>query len=283
MGLILSKESELKLYTIEYRNKILTKLISLFEKDSRIASVIIVGSGAYDYIDDLSDIDLAIVTFNDYELMPIFKDWKEKILANFGITESFEVIYSPESLLHGFLTDEFLEINIGFQNQSNISAKRKHWKIAFDKTGELKEIMHSSWKKTENKTLLPRFEYLVSGSWHYIRCALTALYRENYWRTIVEIENLKNEWLEIIALREKSKVNTIIRSQNLPKELDGKLRELLIPNVEKEELFRAIKTLTEFFYQDVRLTSEKLNGKDYSILEKRMKNYLELMEKKIFD
>ncbi len=270
------------IFTPERRKEILDFLIDKFEEDKRIACVILVGSGAYDFIDDLSDIDLAVVTFPEYNLLQILKDWKEKIPQLLDIIECFEVQHTPRNLLLGFLTEDFLEINIGLQNTENISAKRKHWKIIFDKTGKLQQVMEESWKKAQDKSNVSYFEYLVSGTWHYIICAVIALTRENYWRAINEIENIKKDLLEIAALRFNLKVNYFIDSEYMSNELQRNLMDSFISKLDKKEIFKAIKNLTKLYYEEASKTAKYFGISEYDYLSERISDYIQIMEKRLF-
>jgi predicted nucleotidyltransferase len=277
------EKSKLPLYTPERRQKILDYLVSNFEKDERIAGVILVGSAAFGFIDDLSDIDLAIVTFPEHDVLSILKDWKEKVPELLDIIECFEVHYNPEILLLGFLTEDFLEMNIGFQNTENIFARRKHWKIAFDKIGTLQQLMEDTWKKEQSKNLEPKLKYHVSGSWHYVVCICIALSRGNYWRALNDIDYLKKELLDIIAIRYGIKVNYFLDSEHMSRELRSKMKELLITKLDKREIFNVIQKLVALFYEEANKTAKHLGNLNFYYLSKRMTDYLVIMEKRLFN
>jgi len=278
-----ANNTKLDIFTPERRKEVLDLLITNLEEDKRIASVILVGSGAFDFIDNFSDIDLAIVTYTEYDLLSILKDWKEKILKLLDIIECFEVLHTPNNLLLGFLTDEFLEINIGLQNIENISAKRKHWKVTFDKTGKIQQVMNDTWKKEESKNKEPKLVYLVSGSWHYIVCVCIALSRGNYWRAVNDIDYLKKNLLNIIALRYNLKVNYFLDSDQMNQDLRAKMKELLITKLDRREIFNVIQKMTKLFYEEANKTAKHFGDFNFDYLSKRMNEYLKIMEKKLFN
>lgn len=65
------KSIDIYIFDENLRKNILTDLIKLIERDIRIESLIIVGSGAHGWDDAYSDIDLILIVKKDIELLGI--------------------------------------------------------------------------------------------------------------------------------------------------------------------------------------------------------------------
>ncbi len=64
-------------YSPEYRQATLDKVLAALEADERIIGVLVVGSGAVGFDDDLSDIDLCIVAADD-DAESVFRDRRHR-------------------------------------------------------------------------------------------------------------------------------------------------------------------------------------------------------------
>ncbi|MFW9922066.1 MAG: nucleotidyltransferase domain-containing protein [Candidatus Thorarchaeota archaeon] len=274
---------EKKMFSLENRSDILNTISDKLSEDSRISGVILVGSGAYNFKDKYSDIDLAIVSKESENLAEVFNDWKAIMNNTFSVIHSFETKFAPNSLLHGFYLDNFLEINMGFQPESNIYAKRKDWKIIFDKTGKLEQITQTSWQEAQKRNPLNQFTSMVDGSWHLINQALVAIARENYWQALYEIESIREYTILIASIDTDLRLKRFQDAEKLPEDLLKDLECSLISALTKEALFNAIKKITMIYYREVKKTTKKLDGPDYSFLEKKMLELIGYFEKELFE
>ncbi|NHJ47926.1 MAG: hypothetical protein FK733_09070 [Asgard group archaeon] len=279
----MSESKKRNLYTPEERLEIQNSIIKLLQEDKRIAGVINVGSSVYGFKDEYSDLDFAIVVFENEDFMDVFNDWRNIMNSNFNIIQSFEVIISPKSTLHGFLLDNYLELDMGFQPESNIYARRKHWQIAFDKTGKLKDIMQETWKKRQKQSPLEKFIFQLDGSWYHISRTLLAITRDNNWRALKEIENMRDMIVFVIGCRFDLKLDRYQEISELPKEILEDLESLIINKLEKKSLFDALKKATKILYREAAITTKELDGPDYSILEKNMLNQISIFENILFE
>lgn len=264
------------------REAILESIITKLKEDQRIVGAILVGSGAYDFKDKYSDIDLAVVTMEEENLEEIYYDWIEVMQNAFQIIHRFEFVVTPKILLHGFFLENFIEIDISFQPINAISAHKKNWLIIFDITGKLKEIMQESWKQEEKKNYLKRFTDQVDGSWYYVNQALIALARGNYWKALYQIETIRNEIVNIVSLPAKLSVKHYNNIEKLPQTLLKELESLLNLSLNKENLFSAVKKATEIYFREIAKTSKQINGPDYSFLEKKIYDLIEYFKQELF-
>jgi hypothetical protein len=266
----MKRDQTINLFTPKERQETMQSLVKKFYEDDRILGVIHVGSSAYGFKDKYSDIDMVSVVDDSEDLMVVFNDWKKIIHKMFSVIHSFEVIMAQNSLLHGFLLDNFLELDIGFQTTSNIYAKRKDWKISFDKTNELEDIMKNTWKERQIPTLDENLLADVQGSWYYVSQVLIALARNNNWRAIFELEKLKQMIVQIVNQRFNYKIKRFNEIKKLPKRIQNELESLLIPNTNKQVLLSILQKTVKILYREAKETYKGSEKTEIELLENSM-------------
>lgn len=271
-----------RLYTVVERDNIMTALVNLFYKDERIIGFIKVGSSAYNYKDKYSDIDLAIIVNDPKDLEQIFDDWKEIIYKEFSVLHDFEVRFSSDGFLHGFLLENFLEIDIGFQTKDKIYAKRKDWDVVFDKTNEIKEKMQTTWKERKNRDDQDDLFQFFKGSWYNILHTLIALVRDNLWHAIFELEELRLMIINIVNLRCKLRVKRFQEVSKFPKEIQSQLKDLIITNIDKKHLYNNLLCSANFLYSEALNTFGNVYEKEILSLKENMNTLIQIFETEIF-
>ena len=134
------------LFSPAERAGVLRTLIHSLRADERIAGVVIVGSAAEGFDDRHSDIDLSVVAEHRDDVEPVFHEWGDRVSAILPVVHRFEARYAADSLLFGFLLENFLEIDMGFLWLGNLVAKRSRWEVAFDRSGEIRDVMARTWE-----------------------------------------------------------------------------------------------------------------------------------------
>ena len=130
------------LFSPQERQQILERLLVELQSDGRIAGAVVVGSAVIGFEDDYSDIDLTIAIAEGALLKPLFQEWEGRIRALFPVAAHFTAeISDPEVYLHGFLLDNLLELDISFMRLADLFAKRERWRVAFDRSGRIEDIM----------------------------------------------------------------------------------------------------------------------------------------------
>jgi len=98
-------------------------IISITENHEHIVALVAVGSGSYGFYDELSDLDFVIALDSD-ENMEIVMEYVRSQLY-----KCLDFIYYkkiPQRRLQVFLTDNFLEIDIGYGAYTRAAAIRRH-------------------------------------------------------------------------------------------------------------------------------------------------------------
>lgn len=269
------------LYTPEERQQILDTLLDTLKGDGRIAGVLVVGSGAVNFKDDYSDIDLSVVMASEEDVEPAFHDWDDKIQALFPVVTRFETHYGPNSFLYGFLLDNFLELDIGFLCLNNLVARRPHWQIAFDRSGQIQSIMAASLVDKPKPPESERCQQVLESIWHYIMHSAICIRREQSWRAVYYLDMVRQQTIELAGLRLGLETKNFRQVDQLPADILLPLQQSLPANLSQEKIMDALQIATQRFFDEV----AAWEGKSRVILTDRLKSkmqlFLELMDKEI--
>jgi len=265
-----------KIFSPEKRQRYLDRILTALQADNRIAGVLIVGSGAVGFDDIYSDIDLCVVVAKETDLPTVFREWKDKIETLLPVIHFFEVNYGPNNYLYGFLLDGFVELDMGFVCLTNLSARRERWKVAFDRSGKIENIMRSSWKKKSQPDIRSIYQSRINSIWHYIIHVVVALKRNQPWRALHYLEVIRNRTIELAGLRRGLETKHFRQVDQMPKQFLAELQQTLVSNMDPVNIMQALKVAMDCFFREARSLDKILGLNIASKLEPKMKEYLQL-------
>ena len=264
-------------YTPEYRQSTLDRVLAALKADERILGVLIVGSGAIGFDDEYSDIDLCIVCPDD-QTLTIYQDWQsrfEKLLPVIGCSP---VTYGPNSHLYALLLDGFLELDAGFIGIGSLTAKRERWKVAFDRSGKIADIMTQTWESRPPTDL--KWEYLrrVEGIWHHVLHVGQALIRRQPWKALHYLETIRNRTLELAGLRLGLGIDHFREIDKLPNDLLSDIRQTIPTGITEAEILHALERAVDCFFCEASVWDKMLDLDNADILKPRMYQFLDLLK-----
>jgi hypothetical protein len=163
------------------RKNIMDYIISFTEQNEHIIALIAVGSGSFGYIDELSDLDM-VVAIDSNENMETVMEYVASQL-----NKRLNFIYfkqMPQRCLQVYLSDNYLEIDIGYGAYTSAAAFKKNWKVLFDKTGTIDGIMRNSWEKYEKNSKTDEHNKKLAecsdAVWHNLILTAVAIKRRQY-------------------------------------------------------------------------------------------------------
>ena len=264
-------------YSLEYRQATLDRALDALEADERITGVIIVGSGAVGFDDDYSDIDLCIVCPDD-ATQAIYEDWGERFEKLLPVIGCSPVTYGPHSHLYALLLDGFLEFDAGFIGIGSLAAKRERWKVAFDRSGKIGEIMARSWESGPNLDLTWEYLRRVEGIWHHILHVGSALRRGQPWKALHYLETIRNRTIELAALRRGLDIGHFREIDRLPADLLDEMAKAMPARAEDVEIVRALECAIACFFREARAYDETLGLSYSATLEPKMMEFIGLLK-----
>ena len=265
-------------YSSATREAILNRLLTALRSDNRLAGLLVVGSGAEGFEDDHSDIDLCAVTTSADDVRPAFQEWGVKIREMLPMFHSLESPRAPNVYLWVFLLENFLEIDLCFLCLDDLRATRKRWKTVFDRSGKIETIMQSSWENRPKPDLEEAYHSRLSSIWHCIKHATIAVQRQQPWRAIFELEQIRNRTIELRGLRQELETKRFRHVDQMSEDFLIGLEQTLVLSVRDVDIMNALKAATACFFSEARQYDEILNLELARSFETKMKAYLELFE-----
>lgn len=182
------------------RQKTLDNLIVLIKNQESVEGIILVGSGATDFTDKYSDIDLSVVVSPAHATKQAWENLNLLITKQFPILKLAPTEYASNNYLSAILLTDFLQIDVGVISLELLSAKRSAWKVIFDKQGLVQQKMQNSWSNQKPIDKNKLIQDNIDEVWYHIQNATFAIKRSRPFRVIKEIDEIRTHALEIVCL-----------------------------------------------------------------------------------
>lgn len=265
-------------YSPATRAAILDRLLTALRSDKRLVGLLVVGSGAEGFEDNHSDIDLCAVTTSDADVRPAFQEWGEKIRQMLPMFHSLESPRAPNVYLWIFFLENFLEIDLCFLCLSDLRATRNRWNIVFDRSRKIENIMQSSWEHRPKPDLEKAYCSRLNAIWHCIKHAAIAVQRQQPWRAIYELEQIRDRVIELRGLREDLETKRFRHVDQMSEDFLTDIEQTLVLSLKGVDIMNALRAATTCFFNEARQYDKILNLDLAWRFETKMKAYLELFE-----
>lgn len=265
-------------YSPATREAILNRLLTTLQSDQRLTGLLVVGSGAEGFEDVHSDIDVCAVTTSAKDVKSAFQEWGVKIHEMLPVFHSLESSRAPNVYLWVFLLENFLEIDLCFLCLDDLYARRKRWKTVLDRSGRIEDIMQSSWENRQKPNLEEAYHSRLSSIWHCIKHAVIAVQRQQLWRAIFELEQVRNRTIELHGLHEELETKRFRHVDQMSEDFLTRLEYTLVKSVKETDIMNALKAATACFFHEARHYDKILNLDLAGRFERKMKAYLERFE-----
>ena len=138
--------------------------------------------------------------------------------------------------------------------------------------------MQSSWKNRSKPNLEEIYRYRLGSIWHYISYAAVAIQRDQPWRTVYEIEQIRNQTIELQGLREELETKRFRHVDQMSEDFLKSLEETLVLSLRSVDLMNALRAATVCFFREAQHYDKMLDLKLAERFEAKVKAYLELFE-----
>lgn len=240
------------------RKNIMDYIVSFTEQNEHIIALIAVGSGSFGYIDELSDLDM-VAAIDSNENMETVMEYVASQL-----NKRLNFIYFKQMTqrrLQVYLGDNYLEIDIGYGAYTSAAATRKNWKVLFDKTGTIDEMMRSSWGKYEREPKTDEHNKKLAECsdvvWHNLMHSAVAIKRGQYWRAVAELELARNSFIGLLGCRYSLNTSRGRDVDKLPGAELTVLRKTLVSSFTQEALWLNLAVLTDAVYTELERYGER--------------------------
>lgn len=260
------------MYSVKEREEILTRLVNYLSSIESVKKIVLVGSLVGNESDIYSDIDLSVLV-NDSDIGNVYDAFCEKLEQEKNIFRYFRQIYGENNYLAGIFLENGLEIDIGFVAEDiflkkcNSKAVLKY-KVMYSRDNSSLNITHKELKK-EYQTLLKQADCEL---WYYFKNATYGIKRKRLFRVIKELDDIRNQILEIIALKEGVEFSHFKGIDKLSDEIKTKLKGTYFNKITEEELKISVLNLLELLCELFRNNDMSKEAEEYKELFIRLIN-----------
>ncbi len=249
----------MSLFSVEERKRIMDYIISFTKSYEHIVALVAVGSESYGFYDELSDLDFVIAIDSNENMEMVMEYVKSQL------DKCLNYIYfkqSPQKRLQVYLSDNYLEIDIGYGAYTSAAATKKHWKVLFDKSETVEKAMRASWEgkiANENETneLSQRLAECSDSVWHNLMLAAVAIKRGQYWRAYTELEFVRKWLIELLCYRYSLDSDRNREVDKLPEAELSVLNKTLVSSLNKDALWRSLDALVDAVYTELESYGER--------------------------
>lgn len=252
----------MSLFQTKDRALLMKQMEASSKQNEHIIALVMVGSGAFGYRDELSDLDMVVAIDKEENLTEVM-EYVGSMLRKYT-----SIIYEKTNIqrhLQVYLTREFLEIDIGFGPYQYAAAFKKDWKVLFDKSGTVDYAMRISWERisensgTDEKK--QKVQEIADSVWHNFMHAAMSMKREQIFRAIAELDLIRENYRKLLGLHYNLDVVRGRELDSLPEEKLQIIRNQILTNLSKEALWDNLHYLTDTVYEELAYYGEEAGVK----------------------
>ena len=241
-----------KIFSVQDRQDVFDFLLDIVKVHSKIISLVQVGSGAFGYNDDHSDLDFVIALDTNDSMFEVMEYVSQKIKEKYDV-----IFFSQQESRHlqCYFLSNLLEIDIGYGGYEHAAALKPAFKVIFDHSGLVEEKMIKSREWMDNSIFGEKqkkdIDLACEQLWMRLMHAAVAIKRGNFFRAMGELDFVRNLYINLIGNRFKleSKMNREI--DKLPKEEKSAIKSTYITGESSEQLWKVLLNLTELIYKEL--------------------------------
>lgn len=271
-------EAENSFFSPLERQQFLELLHNQLSQDPRILGAVLVGSSAVGFTDRYSDIDIYGVVTDGVDAKSVFEDWVAKIRSLRPVIRNFSSQPSPDVWLAGFLFEDYLELDISFQEAYKLNARKEKWQVMFDRSGELEDRMKTSWENRPVSPTIENYTVLLNDIWYYIVHTEVCSVRGHAIRAAYYLNYVRDFCVRLAGLLEDVETSESRQVHLLPAEFKDELEKTLISSFELAEMQRALMAGYKLFFKLAAEMDRRLGENHSSRLEEQIRAYLALWE-----
>ncbi len=260
-----------KIFDVQDRQEVFDYILTITRENPKIVALVQVGSGAYGYHDEKSDLDFVIALDSDSSMPEVMEFMNEKIASKYEVQYSKK---SEESHLLVIMLTNLLEIDMGFGCYEHAAARKAEYKVLFDNTGVVEEKMIQSraWMDDSiygNKQKKD-IETACATVWARMMHAAVAIYRNNFLRAIGELDVVRRAYIDLLGDRYRLESGYNHDMDKLPEEEKANIKSTLVCSEEAKDLWTSLMNLTSLVYKE-------LEGYEVPISKEMLLEYYEDM------
>ena len=208
------------MYSPAERAQILDTFVGMLRARAEVLGVILVGSAAAGFRDAFSDLDFCVVIDGAFEEAAARTRADVAQLGNIVVHQ-----VDPTRRLQLFLLDNCLELDVGYDSPETLRARRPLWRVVYDRTGRLDEIMRTTVQPPASpKAEITRLAaHIDHNLWYNTLHAVIAMNRGDRSRCWFELGEIRAMAAELLARRQNLDAKRMRQADLLDDEARRKL------------------------------------------------------------
>ena len=252
-------------FSVQDRQDAFDYILSAARQCGRIVSLVQIGSGAYGYRDEWSDLDFVIALDSDESMPEVMRFMHEKISGRYDVR--FSTRYESRHL-QCFILSNLLEIDIGYGGYEHAAAMKPAFKVLYDNSGVVEEKMIRSREWMDDSIYGDKQKKDIGQArnavWLFLMHAAVAIRRGNCFRAIGEMEAARALYIDLLGDRYRLESRRYREIDRLPETEKAAIRSTFVTGESPPELWESLISLTALVYQelegtDVPVTLEMLH------------------------
>ena len=215
------------MFSVEDRNRVRDRVLSLAASDPRVVAGAVVGSLALHEGDRWSDLDLTFAVVDGTPVLDVLNDWTRTIVEEFNAVTLFDLPAGP-SLYRVFLLPGSLQFDLSFTPAAAFGATGPKFRLLF---GEAVDKPY---------TAPPSPEELFGYAAHHALRARFCIERGRVWQAEYWLSEVRDYALHLACLRRGLPARQGRGFDDLPADVLDGFRDALARSLDPDELLRAL-------------------------------------------
>ena len=241
-----------QIFNEQDRQEVFEYILSVAQECDKIISLVQVGSGAYGYHDELSDLDFVIALDSDSSMLEVMDYMHRKL------SEKYETIYFKQheaAHLQIHVLSDMLEIDMGFGCYEHAAARKPAFKVLFDRSGVVEEKMVRSLEWMDESIYGGKHKKDVETAcdtvWAHLMHSAVAIKRGDLFRVIGELDYVRGQYIELLGDRYRLETAFGRETDRLPDEEKAAIKSTLVTGESADELWASLLRLTDLIFKEL--------------------------------
>ena len=240
------------IFSVQDRQNTFDNILSITRQCGKIVSLVQVGSGAYGYRDDRSDLDFVIALDSDDSMAEVMEYMHRRI------SEQYELLFFKQNearRLQCFLLSDLLEIDLGYGAYEYAAAWKPAFKVLYDDSGTVEEKMKQSLAWMPDRICAEKQKKDIDTAcqtvWARLMHAAAAIRRGESFRTAGELEYVRKLYIDLLGDRYRLESSLNREIDRLPEAEKAAIRSTFITGESPAELWESLMNLTDLVYREL--------------------------------
>ena len=236
---------------------------ALMAGDRRIDGLVVIGSGAVGFRDDLSDVDLIAAVATGFDAEAVGDELARDLRSSLRLYRYIQTPPARALGIHVFLLEGHLELDLSFVSTAALRATTDRWRIVFDREGVVARQMSMPLPDRRPLREQARFRYLAGcGSLWF---GLKALQRNEHLLATDRLGDVRGHVAALACLDDFGTDDQFAQRADTLPEASRSMLHSLVCSASAPELERAFRAaIAALSHYDRTLLQSKLDDDEYA-------------------